>query len=315
MRILFAGTPDVAATCLAALADSSHEVVGVLTQPDARARRGNKLVPSPVASLAKERGIPTLKPADAKSDETLTWIRETGAEVAAVVAYGQILDTRVLSSLTHGFFNLHFSLLPAFRGAAPVQRAIEQGLSQSGVSVFKLDEGLDTGPLARQEVQEIPPLATAGEMLESMGAHGAQVLVDVMEAIETDSLTLVEQPSEGASYARKLHPDEAAIDPARPASDVAAHIRAFAPNPGAFASVRGTRLKILGVGAAEAPEGMILAPGEFGVTKKKVFLGTATRPIELTIVGPAGKKHMGAADWARGARLETGERLDEESAA
>ncbi len=315
MRILFAGTPDVAATCLAALADSSHEVVGVLTQPDARGKRGKKLVPSPVALLAQERGIPTLKPADARSDDTLAWIRGTGAEAAAVVAYGQILDARLLFALTHGFYNLHFSLLPAFRGAAPVQRAIEQGLSETGVSVFKLDEGLDTGPLARQETHTIPPLATAGEVLESMGAHGARVLVDVMNAIENDSLALTPQPFEGASYARKLRPDEAAINPARPAGDVAAHIRAFAPNPGAYTSVRGARLKVLGVGEAEAPEGMALTPGEFGVTKKHVFLGTATHPIELTLVGPAGKKHMRAADWARGTRLETGERMDEENAA
>lgn len=315
MRILFAGTPDVAATCLAALCDSSHEIVGVLTQPDARGKRGKKLVPSPVALLAEERGIPTLKPVDARNEETLEWIRETGADVAAVVAYGQILDARVLSSLTHGFYNLHFSRLPALRGAAPVQRAIESGLRETGVSVFKLDEGLDTGPLARQESFEIPPLSTAGEVLESMGARGARVLVDVMDEIETGSLALTAQPAEGASYARKLRPEEARIDPARGAADVAAHIRAFAPNPGAYVSVGGARLKILGVGAAEAPDDMTLAPGEIGVTKKHVFLGTLTNPIELTLVGPAGKKHMNAADWARGSRIETGARIDEESVA
>ncbi|MCT1954729.1 methionyl-tRNA formyltransferase [Dermabacter hominis] len=315
MRILFAGTPDVAATCLSALADSSHEVVGVLTQPDARGKRGKSLVPSPVAVLAQELGIPSFKPADARSAETREWIRESGAEVAAVVAYGQILERPVLESLPGGFFNLHFSLLPALRGAAPVQRAIEQGLQETGLSVFKLDEGLDTGALARQEPHSIAPLATAGELLEDMAEHGARVLVEVMDELGRGTLTLTAQEEEGASYARKLRADEARINPARPAREVAAHIRAFAPNPGAFTSVRGSRLKVLGVGNTEAPESMSLAPGEFGVTKKHVFLGTATEPLELTLVGPAGKKHMAAADWARGVRLETGERMEEESAA
>lgn len=314
MRVLFAGTPDVAVTALDALADSGHEVAAVLTQPPARRGRSRTLQPSPVAAWAAQRSVPILDPVRVRSDEAKAQIAALDVQAAPVVAYGQLLDRAVLDLVPGGWFNLHFSLLPAFRGAAPVQRAIEAGVTASGVSVFRLDEGMDTGPLAQVAPYTFGATETAGEALAGMAQLGAGVLVQVLDALESGRLTLTEQSSEGVSYAPKITARDLPVDPARPAEAVRAHIAAHAPTPGAFVEIGGVRVRLTGVGLEAAPDNMRLAPGELGVTKKHLFLGTATTPLEITRVVPAGKKEMAAADFARGARLSTGDRIDSEAA-
>lgn len=311
MRILFAGTPANAATVLTRLLESHHEVVGVLTQPDAPTGRGRTLKPSAVAVVAHAHGLPLCTPPAVGRADVHEWIAGTGAQMAVVVAYGQILDARTLSLLPQGWFNLHFSLLPAYRGAAPVQRSIEDGLSESGVSIFRIDEGLDTGPLAVQVPYRFDQTETAGEALTAMTELGADALVRLCDAIDEGELKLTEQASAGASYAAKLRPSEARIDAFVPAAQVSAHIRAFSPAPGAYLEQGGTRVKVLGVGTASPPAHMSLAPGQWGVTKKHLFLGTATDPVEITWVAPAGRRTMRAADWSRGARLTTGDMVDQ----
>lgn len=310
MRILFAGTPEVGAAVLTALLESSHDVVGVLTQPDAPTGRGRKLAASPVAKVAEDNDVPLLKAESVRSESTQTWIRERQADAAAVVAYGQFLDSTVLSLLPLGWFNLHFSLLPAFRGAAPVQRAIESGVTDSGVSVFRIDEGLDTGEIAAQEPYSFGATETSGEALESMAVVGSRIMVRVFDQLENGVLTFEPQGESGASHAAKLSPSEARINPNRDATTVGAHIRAFSPQPGAFLEYGGLRVKVLGIDDAQAPPDLTLEPGTWGVTKKHLFLGTSTQPVAVATVAPAGKKAMRAADWARGARIQTGDAID-----
>lgn len=310
MRILFAGTPDTAATVLTRLLETEHDVVGVLTQPDAPTGRGRKLTPSAVAETATAHDLPLLKPATVAAPEVHEWITRSGAEMAVVVAYGQLLDTPTLDLLPKGWFNLHFSLLPAYRGAAPVQRSIHDGLTHSGVSVFRIDEGLDTGPLVIQAPYDFTPTETAGEALSTMAALGADIMANMCDALDEGDLHLTAQPEDGASYAAKLRPAEARVDLTAPAAQVSAHIRAFSPAPGAFLEVAGNRVKVLGVGSATPPAEMTLSPGQWGVTTRHLFVGTGTEPLEIASVAPAGRRTMRAADWARGARLSTGDMVD-----
>lgn len=307
MRLLFAGTPDVAVPSLQALIDSPHEVVAVLTQPDAPTGRGRRLRPSAVAQAAKEAGIPVLKPeriADAADD-----LRALEIDAAVVVAYGQLLRREVLEIPRHGWFNLHFSLLPSYRGAAPVQRAVQDGLTTTGLSIFRLDEGLDTGDVALTAECSIAPDETAGDLLDRLAVDGGAALVRVMDEIAAGHLTLTPQAADGVSHAAKLTVEDQTIDFTADAAAVSARIRAVAPKPGAFAYLGGQRHKLLGVGTDIAPDGMRLEPGGIGATKRAVFVGTGTGPIHLTRIGPPGKQAMNAADWARGARLDDASRL------
>lgn len=310
MRIIFAGTPPVAATALTLLLESQHSIVGVMTQPDARTGRGRKLTPSAVAEVAEHHEIPVLKAESVRTPEAREWIRSLDADAAAVVAYGQLLSTEVLELLPYGWFNLHFSMLPKYRGAAPVQRALIDGCRESGVSVFRIDSGLDTGPIARTRTFTFGPTMTAGTALDEMARAGAPELVAVFDSLDAGNLALEPQVEDGATYAAKLRPAQARIMPNAPHSVVSGHIRGFSPQPGAFVEHGGVRVKVLGVGSALPPEGMQLAPGEWGVTKKNVFLGTATDPVCISQVAPAGKKVMNAADWARGIRMATGDTID-----
>lgn len=310
MRLLFAGTPEAAVPSLQALAASRHDVVAVLTQPDAPGKRGSRLIESPVAAAAHDLGIPVFKFDSAKSSEAIDAIRALNVDAAAVVAYGQILTAPMLATAARGFFNLHFSLLPEYRGAAPLQRAIEAGNTSSGMTVFRLDEGMDTGPIALTESIDIPPTATSGEMLDTMAHRGAALLVSAMDRLADGTLALTDQDSAGSSHASKLSPAEGSIDPFRDVSRVSGHIRAFAPNPGAYMSLNGTRIKVLGVGEAAAPEGHEWRTGAVSATKKHVFLGCADGPLNITVVQPAGKRAMRAADWARGAHITAPVPLD-----
>lgn len=302
MRLLFAGTPEAAVPSLQALIDSAHTVAAVLTQPDAPTGRGRRLRPSPVAQLAAQHGIAVLKPE--RVADALEKIRELRVDAAPIVAYGQLIGPDLLSAPKHGWFNLHFSLLPAYRGAAPVQRAIQAGERTTGISIFQLDDGLDTGPVALMDRVSIRHCETSGELLDRLAHEGAQALVSVMDKLAAGALLLEEQEGSGESYAAKLTRNDQLIDFRADAATVANRIRAAAPQPGAFAMLGEQRIRLLGVGEQNAPEGTQLQPGQLVATKRHVFVGTGSDPLQLTRVGPPGKQEMNAADWARGARLD-----------
>lgn len=308
MRLLFAGTPDVAVPALRALVASQHDVVAVLTRADAKKGRGRQLVPSPVKVAAQELGIPVITERP-RSQEFVELLTELNVDCAAVVAYGEILPKNVLDVIEHGWINLHFSILPAWRGAAPVQRAIMAGDEVTGASTFRIEEGLDTGPVYGTLTETIRHNDTSGALLNRLAEHGSQLLVGTMDAIADGTITPIPQVSDGVSHAAKILVADALIDWSRPTHIVGRVIRGATPEPGAWTTLPdGSRL---GIGPfASTPHGVELpqdlAPGELAVTKKHVFVGTGSSAAVLGEVTPVGKKSMNAADWARGARLEAG---------
>ena len=301
MRLVFAGTPEVALPSLWALLDSQHEVVAVLTRPDAPAGRGRALTPSPVAVVAESRGIEVLRPERADDPALLDRLREIAPECCPVVAYGSLVPRAALGIPRHGWVNLHFSLLPAWRGAAPVQHAIWHGDDVTGATTFLLEEGLDTGPVLGTVAETVRARDTSGDLLERLSASGAHLLVATMDALATGVMSAVRQPHDGVSTAPKISVDDARVDWAQPAVRVDRQVRACTPAPGAWTTFRGERLKL---GPVEPVEASIpaLAPGALAVTKHEVLVGTATEPVRLGEVVPQGKKSMAAADWARGVR-------------
>lgn len=308
MRIVFAGTPEVAVPSLEALIASDHEIVAVITRPDARKGRGRTLHRSPVGAVADAAGIPVLTPASAQDPEFAAQLRTLAPEAAAVVAYGNLLPQPVLDIPPRGWVNLHFSLLPAWRGAAPVNAAIVAGDEITGASTFRLEAGMDTGPVFGTITDPIGATDTAGDLLDRLAVSGARLLVDTMDGIADGSLTPVPQPAEGVSYAPKMSTASARIRWDLPAHLVDRHIRAHTPIPGAWTELGEARLKI---GAATMVDGDAapaqargLAPGELSWTKQQVFVGTAGDALQLLQVQPPGKKMMGAADWIRGSTLE-----------
>ncbi len=307
MRLLFAGTPAVAVPSLRALlGHPAHEVVAVLTRPEAPAGRGRRLTPSPVAELAAEAGVEVLSP-DRPSDPGFL-ARLAGLEVdcAPVVAYGALLREPALGLPRHGWVNLHFSLLPAWRGAAPVQHALLHGDEVTGAATFRIGPGLDDGPVYGVLTERVRPDDTSGSLLARLAEAGAPLLVATLDGIADGSLRPQPQPAEGVSHAPKLTVDDARIDFGQPALAVDRRIRACTPEPGAWTPFRDGRLKLGPV--AGAPEDRLPA-GELRVSKNAVLVGTASTPVRLGSVQPAGKKPMPAADWARGLRLESGERF------
>ncbi len=310
MRVLFAGTPEVALPALNALVNSSHEVLAVLTRPDAPVGRKRRLTPSPVKARAEELGLPVLTPATLRDPEAQREIAELQVDAAAVVAYGNLVPRAALDIPTHGWVNLHFSLLPQWRGAAPAQRALLAGQEHTGMTVFRLDEGLDTGEVIATAPTQIGPLETSGQLLDRMAQDGAPLLVQVMDALEAGTATFTAQDEAGASHAAKLSPAEAEIDLTAPAEQVSAQIRGMSPAPGAWTTLHGERFKILSV--EEAPEHAPLPPGRLLATKKHLLMGTGTTPLALGMVAPAGKKAMRGADWARGALRDDSTTLGEQ---
>ena len=313
MRLVFAGTPETAVPSLEALLGSGHEVVAVLTRPDARAGRGRTLHPSPVKQVAVERGIEVLTPASPRDPDFQARLREIAPDACPVVAYGALLPREVLDIPRHGWVNLHFSVLPAWRGAAPVQRAIMAGDETTGATTFVIEEGLDTGPVLGLMTETIRPDDTSGSLLDRLARAGAGLLVATMDGLESGRLTAVPQPAEGVSHAAKLTTADAEVVWATPAYAVSRHVRGCTPAPGAWTTFRGERL---GVGPVVlAPEDVLadrddastLAPGEIHATKRAVHVGTGTGVVTLGEVRPQGKKPMAAADWARGVRLDGGE--------
>jgi methionyl-tRNA formyltransferase len=307
MRLIFAGTPAVAVPALEAVAASGHELLAVLTRPDAPAGRGRGLVRSPVGAWADEHGIEVLTPAKPREPEFLDRLRELAPDCVPVVAYGALVPPVALEIPRHGWINLHFSLLPAWRGAAPVQQAVLHGDELTGASVFQLEQGLDTGPVYGTLTDEIRPTDTSGDLLERLAHSGAGLLVAVLDAIEAGTARAEPQPADGVSLAPKLTVEDARVRWTDPAFAVDRRIRACTPAPGPWTTFRGDRVKLGPV--TPVGNGPELKPGELLVEKSRVLAGTATVPVQLGEVRAAGKKAMPATDWARGVRVGAGEVL------
>jgi methionyl-tRNA formyltransferase len=308
VRLVFAGTPDTALPSLRALLDSPrHEVVAVVTRPDAQSGRGRQVHPSPVAQLAEESGIEVLKPAKAGDPGFLDRLREINPDCCPVVAYGALLPQAALDIPPHGWINLHFSLLPAWRGAAPVQHAVLHGDEITGASTFRIVKELDAGPVFGVVTEEIRPDDTSGDLLARLAESGAGLLVATLDGVEDGVLEARPQPADGVSIAPKIGVDDGRVDWTAPAMRVDRLVRACTPAPGAWTEFRGQRVKLGPVRLA--PESDKLEPGEMAASKKAVLVGTGSHPIELGEVQPQGKRLMTSAEWARGVRVTGQDRL------
>lgn len=307
MRLVFAGTPEPAVPSLRALLDSPrHEVVAVVTRPDAPAGRGRGRVRSPAGKLADEHGIEVLTPAKAGDPAFLDRLRELAPQACPVVAYGALLPQRALDIPRHGWINLHFSLLPAWRGAAPVQAAIRAGDEITGASTFRIVRELDAGPVFGVVTEKIGPADTAGVLLDRLARSGARLLESTMDGIADGTLVAADQPGHGLTYAGKVTVDDARVRFTESAVTVDRLVRSVTPQPGAWAEFRGERFKL---GPVSIVDEEALPPGALRVERKRVLAGTGTQPVLLGEVQAQGKKRMAAADWARGTRIEPGERL------
>ncbi|HSA49149.1 MAG TPA: methionyl-tRNA formyltransferase [Yinghuangia sp.] len=312
MRLVFAGTPEVAVPSLEALIASRHEVAAVVTRPDAPSGRGRKLRPSPVAERAADAGIEVLRPERPRDPEFLARLREIAPDCCPVVAYGALLPKVALDIPARGWVNLHFSLLPAWRGAAPVQHAVMAGDDVTGACTFLIEEGLDSGPVYGCVTDDVRPTDTSGDLLERLSRSGARLLVATMDGIEDASLVAVPQPPDGVSLAPKVMVADARVEWTAPAMRVDRVVRGCTPAPGAWTLFRGERLKLAPVRLRAGDTA--LAPGEIAVERKAVRVGTGSHAVELTEVQPQGKRLMAAVDWARGVRPEAGERFGEPAA-
>lgn len=310
MRLIFAGTPDIALPSLQALEDAGHSIVAVMTQPDARGKRGKALHPSPVKAHALERGLPVLTPERASEPEVVEQVRDLEADAAAVVAYGQILRPRMLEATRLGWVNLHFSVLPAWRGAAPVQRSLMAGDDVTGASTFLLDAGMDTGPVIGTLTERIRVTDTAGTLLERLAHLGAPLLVDSLRALGDGSARPLAQSQDGVSHAAKLTREDAYVR-----WDLAAHlvdrrIRGCTPAPGAWTTLPDGSVAKLGP-VSPRPQRAATVPGQLREEEGEILVGTGTDPVALGWIAPAGKKPMEAAAWWRGARLDSDAMLGE----
>lgn len=312
MRIVFAGTPEPAIPSLRRLLESTrHDVVAVLSRPDAAAGRRGRPAPSPVAQVALNECIPLLRPARPNSAKFVAELAELAPDCCAVVAYGALLGDELLAVPTRGWVNLHFSLLPAWRGAAPVQASIAAGDSVTGATTFQIERTLDSGPVYGVVTETIHPTDTAGDLLGRLSISGAALLESTLDGIADGIVNAVPQPREGVTVAPKITVEDARIRWDLPAQAVERRIRAVTPHPGAWTKIGDLRFKVGPVsidtsGDAEAQDAM--EPGEILATRDGVRVGTGSRPVLLNRIQPPGKKPMIAADWARGARLAQGER-------
>ena len=317
LRVLFAGTPDVAVPTLDAVA-AAHDVVAVLTRPPARRRRRGPEEPGEVALAAAERGLPVLEWPTLRTPEAAEQLAALELDAAVVVAYGQLVPRNLLDVPRLGWINLHFSLLPAWRGAAPVQWAIRQGDQVSGASVFQLTAGLDEGDVIGTMTEQIRARDTSGDLLGRLAVAGASLAVNCLNALADGSAHPIPQSSDGVSFAPRIDVASAQVPWHLPALAVDRFVRSMTPAPGAWAELDGVRVKIGPVlpswaprrSGANQPE-VELAPGEIWASKKQVFVGTGGDAVELGEVAPAGKQWMPASDWARGARLNPGSRFDD----
>ena len=311
MRLVFAGTPQTAVPTLEALLASRHEVAAVVTRPDAPAGRGLHLVPSPVAERAAQAGVEVLKPARVRDEDFLARLRAIAPDCCPVAAYGALLPQVALDIPVHGWVNLHFSLLPAWRGAAPVQHAILHGDEITGATTFQIVRDLDAGPVYGVLTEPVKPRDTAGDLLARLAVSGAGLMVATLDGIESGQLAPRPQPAAGVSLAPKITIEDARVRWEQPALAVDRQIRACTPSPGAWTVLGEARIKLWPLAAVPpappAPEALAglagtLAPGEMHVLRTSVLVGTATTPVELGDVQPPGRRRMKAADWARGLR-------------
>ncbi|GAA5208872.1 methionyl-tRNA formyltransferase [Microbacterium kyungheense] len=299
MRLVFAGTPAPAVPSLRRLAASTHDIAAVITRRDAPLGRKRVLTPSPVAAAAEELGLPVIR-ADRLDDDATARITALRPELGVIVAYGGLVREPLLSAPAHGWINLHFSLLPRWRGAAPVQHALIAGDAVTGASVFQLVPELDAGAVFGELAMDVPADATAGDLLGALAEDGAGLLADVVAGIAAG--TAVARPQEGEpTYAAKLGDDDGRIRWNEPVEAVLGRIRGVTPEPGAHTTIDGARLKVLAVASAPA-DAPALAPGELALHAKQVLAGTASASVVLETVQPAGKGAMRAADWWRGLR-------------
>ena len=305
VRLVFAGTPEPALPALRRLIDSPrHDVIAVLTRPDAASGRRGKPEPSPVAREALDRGIALLRPARPNSAEFVAELSELAPQCCAVVAYGALLGDALLAVPPRGWINLHFSLLPAWRGAAPVQAAIAAGDTITGATTFQIEPSLDSGPVYGVVTETIQPADTSGDLLARLALSGAALLSTTLDGIADGTLTPRPQPTDGVTMAPKITVEQARVRWDLPASVLERRIRAVTPNPGAWTLIGDLRVKVGPVHIdAGAPEP--LPPGAIHIDRKDVWIGTGSEPVGLGQIQPPGKKLMSAVDWARGARLDT----------
>jgi methionyl-tRNA formyltransferase len=318
VRLVFAGTPAVAVATLDALLESRHEVVAVVTRPDAPVGRGRRVESSPVAVRAAEVGLEVLKPAKVRDPEFLDRLRAIGPDCCPVTAYGALLPQVALDIPEHGWVNLHFSLLPAWRGAAPVQNAIMHGDEITGATTFRIVKELDAGPVYGMVTEPVLPADTSGDLLLRLGESGSRLLVATLDGIEDGTLEPAPQPADGVSIAPKITVEDARVDWTRPAFAVDRLIRGCTPDPGAWTVLNGDRIRLypLSLGGTIPPRPPLrtggspppvapwpeLRPGELRVGRDGVLVGTGTTAVRLGDVQPPGKRRMPAADWARGLR-------------
>src|SRR5258708_6403365 len=311
MRLVFAGTPAAAVPSLDALLKSRHEVAAVITRPEAKAGRGLRAVRSRVAERAAEAGVEVVTPARPSDPDFLALLRQIGPDCCPVAAYGALLPQAALDIPVHGWVNLHFSLLPAWRGAAPVQHAILHGDDVTGATTFRIVRELDAGPVFGMLTEPIRPTDTAGDLLGRLSIAGAELLIATLDGIASGELEPRPQPVDGISLAPKITTADAEINWRQPAVAVSRLIRACTPAPGAWTQLQGARLKLGPVTVAcgdktpDADDGR-LSPGELQVLGNRVLIGTATSPVELGQVQQDGKRRMHGADWARGLRRDGG---------
>jgi methionyl-tRNA formyltransferase len=307
VRIVFGGTPEVAIPSLDALADSRHELLAVVTRPDAPSGRGKKLTASSVAQRGVDLGVEVLKPQRPRDEGFVSRLNELSPDCCPVVAYGALLPQAVLDIPRHGWINLHFSLLPAWRGAAPVQHAILAGDQITGATTFRIVLELDAGPIFATATEPIHPDDTAGDLLHRLSLSGARLLVDTLDGIEDGTLTPTPQPETDSqvSYASKINVDDARVDWTQPADVVDRLVRACTPAPGAWTTFHGERFKINSARISDS----VLPPGRLEISKRSVRVGTASQALELDEVQAQGKRPMAAADWARGVTFEPQPRL------
>ena len=306
LRTVFFGTPEWSVPSLEALVESGHDVAAVVTNPDRRSGRGMSTHPSPVKRAAERAGIPVLQPQGVRDAGFRSTLAELAPDVGTVVAYGKILPAALLEVPRLGFVNVHFSLLPAYRGAAPVHRAIMDGATETGVSIMLLTEGMDEGPVLARTVVGIDPEDTSGSLGERLSAVGAELLVPALEGYADGSLEPREQEHAGASYAPKVTDEDARVDWGTSSEAIRNLVRAMTPAPGAWTTLRGRRVRI-GAVAPRAARGE-LAPGELRAGRQ-LIVGTGDGAVAVVSAQMSGRRWMDGADLARGLRLLPGERF------
>ena len=311
VRVVYLGTPEAAVPPLRALLDSGHQVVAAVTRPDRpRDRQGGRPRPSPVKQVALDAGLPVLEPPRGRDPALPGQLAAVGADVGFSCAFGYLLPDPVLAVFPHGVLNLHFSLLPAYRGPAPVQRALLDGVEVTGVCTFVIDAGMDTGPLLECAEVPVEPGEDAGHLTARLAEVGARLAVETLDAVEAGTATPRPQPEQGASLAPKVRPEEARLDFTRPAGRLVNAVRAFTPSPGAWTTLRGRRLKVTRAAVAGDGAGEGLEPGQPAVGPGgRLLAGTGDGVLELLEVRPEGRRAMSGAEFARGARLADADRL------